>query len=165
MFLSVYLPTQQQDHTRKERLTDAASSTQQSELVFHNSVSAERLWKTAVPYWDLVPNPPSLPLISRACDRRGAKFGERRSRFAVRRSQFVHTHGQRPLSSDIHSQVVLSGEAEFLRIEDISLPPCAKVLRLVKTDQSSHGFCCPIGSTQSMLLNGTSKSKIVIILI
>ena len=27
--------------TRNERLTDAASSTQQSELVFHNSVPAE----------------------------------------------------------------------------------------------------------------------------
>jgi hypothetical protein len=58
-FLSADTATR--NHTRKERLTDAASSTQQSELVFHNSVSAERLWKTAVPYWDLVPNPPSLP--------------------------------------------------------------------------------------------------------
>jgi hypothetical protein len=50
------------DHTRKERLADAAaSSTQQSELVFHNSESAERLWKTAVPDWDLVPYPPPPP--------------------------------------------------------------------------------------------------------
>ena len=34
---------------------DYAAFKYQSELVFHNSVSAEEVWKPAVPYWDLVP--------------------------------------------------------------------------------------------------------------
>ena len=43
------------NHASKERLTDAASSTQQSKLVFHYSEPAEEEWKPAVPDWDLVP--------------------------------------------------------------------------------------------------------------
>ena len=43
------------NHASKERLTDAASSTQRSKLVFHYSEPAEEEWKPAVPDWDLVP--------------------------------------------------------------------------------------------------------------
>jgi hypothetical protein len=64
---------EKKNHTREERLTDAASSTQQSTLVFHYSEPAELVWKTGrsllgpcpvpsipfrsspFPYWDLVP--------------------------------------------------------------------------------------------------------------
>ena len=48
------------NHASKERLTDAASSTQQSKLVFHYSEPAEEEWKPAVPDWDLVPAPTYL---------------------------------------------------------------------------------------------------------